>query len=226
MPFVRSVTEPRKRAVRALRSSGVITPNSSETRCTPSTGASACATCCSKLERSGHPATVSAMPTVTSPPSTRTSRTMSSSTTFRLSSGSMTCSSAFRIASRWGSITMSLAEERAPEPLLEAAQQQVEPGVENLLPRELRRVRRDLPEARKGGRVERLRMAPPRRLQVLVGPGAAAQQRRVHEHDQGLVRERGTAFVEAGAAERIEQVLGQPPHRVRPDAASVDERER
>ena len=32
MPFVRSVTEPRSRAVSALRSSGVITPNSSETR--------------------------------------------------------------------------------------------------------------------------------------------------------------------------------------------------
>ena len=104
MPFVRSVTEPRSRAVSALRSSGVITPNSSETRCTPSTGASACATCCSKLERSGQPATVSAIPTVTSPPSMRTSRTMSSSTTLRFSSGSITCSSAFRIASRCGSI--------------------------------------------------------------------------------------------------------------------------
>jgi hypothetical protein len=102
--LVRSVTEPRSRAVSAPRSSGVITPNSSETRSTPSIGASAWATCCSKLERSGQPATVSAIPIVTSPPSMRTSRTMSSSTTLRFSSGSITCSSAFRIASRCGSM--------------------------------------------------------------------------------------------------------------------------
>src|SRR5580765_506908 len=120
MPFVRSVTVPRRRAVRALRSSGVITPNSSETRCTPSTGASAWATCCSKLERSGQPATVRAIPTVTSPPSTRTPRTMSSSTTLRFNSGSITCSSAFRIASREGSILrLSVAEDLGPKPSVE-----------------------------------------------------------------------------------------------------------
>src|SRR4051794_1558056 len=118
MPFVRSVTEPRSRAVSALRSSGVITPNSSDTPRTPSTGASACATCCSKLERSGQPATVSAIPMVTSPPSMRTSRTMSSSTTLRFSSGSITCSSAFRIASRWDSIPrrVALDAEAAAQP--------------------------------------------------------------------------------------------------------------
>src|SRR6188474_3154245 len=38
IPFVRSVTDPRRREVRAERSSGVMTPNSSDTRSTPATG--------------------------------------------------------------------------------------------------------------------------------------------------------------------------------------------
>jgi hypothetical protein len=78
----------------------------------PGTGASASATCCSKLERSGQPATVKAIVTATSPPSIRTSRTMSSSVTGRRSSGSMTCSSAFRISSWEGSTRTSLATRR------------------------------------------------------------------------------------------------------------------
>ena len=81
-----------------------MTSNSSATRSTPATGASACATCSSKLARSGQPATVSAIVTTTSPPSIRISRTMSSSTTLRRSSGSITCSSALWISSRFGSI--------------------------------------------------------------------------------------------------------------------------
>src|SRR5919201_4091975 len=112
IPFVRSVTEPRRRAVRAERSSGVITSNSSATRSTPATGASAFATCSSKLARSGQPATVRAIPTVTSPPSICTSRTMSSSTTFRFSSGSITSSRAFRISSRAGSIAVERSNRR------------------------------------------------------------------------------------------------------------------
>src|SRR3989441_7032655 len=62
------------------------------------------ATCCWKESRKGQPATVSAIVTRTSPPSTSTPRTMSSSVTGRRSSGSITPSSARRIWSRFGSI--------------------------------------------------------------------------------------------------------------------------
>src|SRR3989441_231916 len=62
------------------------------------------ATCCWKESRKGQPATVSAIVTRTSPPSTSTSRTMSSSVTGRRSSGSITRSSACRTSSRFGSI--------------------------------------------------------------------------------------------------------------------------
>ena len=87
----------------AAFSSGLITSKPSRTEVTPSIGETARDTCSSNECRSGQPATVRAIVTETAPESsTRTSRTMSSSVTgFRIS-GSMTCSSAFRIASRSG----------------------------------------------------------------------------------------------------------------------------
>src|SRR6266542_4213941 len=56
-------------------------------------------------ERSGQPATVSAIRTLTSPPSTEMSRTMSSSVIGLRSSGSITFPSALRTASRNGCIS-------------------------------------------------------------------------------------------------------------------------
>ena len=67
---------------------------------TPGTAPTCSATWSEKLDRSGHPAIVSAIVTDTAPPSISTSRTMSSSVTGRPSSGSITRSSAARTASR------------------------------------------------------------------------------------------------------------------------------
>src|SRR5256714_3560852 len=103
IPLVRSVTPPRSLVVSACRSSGVITSKGGETRSTPGTAPTVRCTWSSKLDRSGQPATVSAIVTRTSPPATSTPRTMSSSVTGRRSSGSITCSSAFRRSSRAGS---------------------------------------------------------------------------------------------------------------------------
>src|SRR5919202_2319751 len=119
MPCVRSVTPPRSFVVSAAFSSGDMTSNSSATRATPPTGARARATCSSKLARSGQPATVSAIVTTTSPPSIRTSRIMSSSTTLRRSSGSITCFSASRISSRFGSIAAEGTCASDPQALLQ-----------------------------------------------------------------------------------------------------------
>ena len=101
----RSGRPPRSRVASAAFSSGLITSKWSATRETPSTPPTCRATWSSKLDRSGQPATVSAIVTSTAPSSeTTTSRTISSSVTGRLSSGSITSSSAFRIASRSGAI--------------------------------------------------------------------------------------------------------------------------
>ncbi len=105
MPFERPLTSPRSLVVSAARSSGLITSKSSETDSTPGSGSRCSATWVSKLERSGQPATVSAIVTATCPFSTRTSRTMSSSVTGRFSSGSMTLPSASVICSRLGCST-------------------------------------------------------------------------------------------------------------------------
>jgi len=102
IPFVRSVIPPRSFFVSAARSSGLITSNSSETDSTPGNGRRCSLTWVSKLERSGQPATVSAIVTAMLPSATRTSRTMSSSVTGRFSSGSMTLPSASVICSREG----------------------------------------------------------------------------------------------------------------------------
>src|SRR6266545_1963022 len=103
-PFDRSCIPPRSFVVSACRSSAVITSKPSATRSTPGTSRSTSATCSLKESRSGHPATVRAIVTRTSPPSISMSRTMSSSVTGRRSSGSITRSSARRISSRFGSI--------------------------------------------------------------------------------------------------------------------------
>src|SRR5207253_1732382 len=65
----------------------------------------------SKLERNGQPTTVSAIVTVTAPPSISTPRTMSSSVTGRRSSGSITRPSASSTCSR-DVIASSLAEQQ------------------------------------------------------------------------------------------------------------------
>ena len=95
---------PRSFVVSADFSSGVITPKRSSTRSTPGTLATCSATCSWKELRSGQPATVSAIVTDTAPPSISSSRTMSSLVTGLRSSGSITRSSALRIASRSGVI--------------------------------------------------------------------------------------------------------------------------
>src|SRR5215471_11095037 len=93
---------PRSFEVSAARSSGVITSKSSRTEPTPARPPTSFATWSWNDERSGQPATVSAILTVTSPPSTVTPRTMSSSVTGLRSSGSITLPSAARTASRVG----------------------------------------------------------------------------------------------------------------------------
>src|SRR5919197_1365885 len=101
---------PRSLVVSAARSSGVITSNRSSTEATPGSEATCVETCSSKLERSGQPTTVSAIVTVTAPPSISTPRTMSSSVTGRRSSGSITRPSASSTCSRDG-IVSSVAEQ-------------------------------------------------------------------------------------------------------------------
>ena len=95
----RTSAPPRSCVVSAARSSGDITSNSSDTEPTSGNDATCCCTWSSKLERSGQPATVSAIVTVTALPSIRTSRTMPSSVTGLRSSGSITRPSACRISS-------------------------------------------------------------------------------------------------------------------------------
>ena len=100
---------PRSRVTSAVFSSGVMTSKPSRTRVTPATAPTCRETCSWNESRSGQPTTVSAIVTETEPSSsTRTSRTMSSSVTGRRSSGSMTFSSALRIASRSGLIAASV----------------------------------------------------------------------------------------------------------------------
>ena len=96
---------PRSFVVSAMRSSGLITSNSSFTDVTPATAPTSRATCSWKELRSGQPTTVSAIVTETSPPAIVTSRTMSSSVTGLRSSGSITLPSAARMASRVGSMS-------------------------------------------------------------------------------------------------------------------------
>src|SRR5690348_10999758 len=93
-------TPPRRRVVSAARSSGLITSKWSSTLSTPGSDATCWCTWSSKLDRSGQPATVSAIVTSTRPPSSSTPRTISSSVTGRRSSGSITFPSAARISSR------------------------------------------------------------------------------------------------------------------------------
>src|SRR5262245_22110139 len=100
---------PRRRDTSAAFSSGLMTSNPSRTRVTPGTSPTNRLTCSWNESRNGQPATVSAIVTETEPSSsTRTSRTMSSSVTGRRNSGSMTFSSAFRMASRSGLIAASV----------------------------------------------------------------------------------------------------------------------
>src|SRR6266576_3841756 len=108
----RSGAPPRSFVVNACRSSGVITEKESEKPRTPGTAVSAWSTCFSKESRNGQPAIVRTIVSETTPSSTSMSRTMSSSVTGRCSSGSMTCSSAARIASRLGS-TLPRVTERS-----------------------------------------------------------------------------------------------------------------
>src|SRR5512132_3211136 len=108
-PFERPLTEPRSLCVSACRSSADITSKPSWTSTTPSSVATSRRTWSSKLERSGQPATVSAIVTRTCPPSISTERTMSSSVTGRCSSGSMTRPRASRTTSRLGISRISLA---------------------------------------------------------------------------------------------------------------------
>src|SRR3954447_15957123 len=95
----RTSAPPRSCVVSAARSSGDITSNASETDVTPGSVATCSCTWSSKLERSGQPATVSAIMTATAPPSIVTSRTIPSSVTGFRSSGSITRPSACRICS-------------------------------------------------------------------------------------------------------------------------------
>src|SRR5581483_8159577 len=93
---------PRSFVVSALRSSGVITSKARRTEATPGSEPTSRSTCSSNAERRGQPATVSAIRTVTSPPSIAMPRTMSSSVTGLRSSGSITFASAPRMSSRVG----------------------------------------------------------------------------------------------------------------------------
>ena len=101
---VSALLPPRSRVVSAERSSGLMTSKSSATDVTPSTMPTSRATCSWNEERSGQPATVSAIVTVTAPPSIVRSRTISSSVTGLRNSGSITRDRAARRASRVGSI--------------------------------------------------------------------------------------------------------------------------
>src|SRR6266542_1616472 len=96
---------PRSFVVNSARSSGVMTSKSSRTDETPWRPPTSFATWSWNDERSGQPATVSAIRTLTSPPSTAMSRTMSSSVIGLRSSGSITFPSALRTASRNGCIS-------------------------------------------------------------------------------------------------------------------------
>src|SRR5919109_5643431 len=104
IPFVRSVTEPRSFSVSTAFSSCESTSKESETERTPGRDATCSLTWSWKLVRSGQPTTVRAIVTETSGPSSEISRTIPRSTTLRFNSGSITRSSAFRTASRFGSI--------------------------------------------------------------------------------------------------------------------------
>ena len=76
------------------------------------------------------------------------------------------------------------------EALLEAAKQQVEAGVEDLVPLQRRRVRGGLAEAGVGRGVGQRGGSAPAGVEVLVAPRAAAEERRVDQRDQALVPER------------------------------------
>ena len=104
IPFVRSSTPPRSFVVSACFSSGLITSKASETDATPGTAPTSSCTWSWNDERSGQPATVRAIITATWPRSISTDRTISSSVTGRRSSGSITPPSAWKMASRLGSI--------------------------------------------------------------------------------------------------------------------------
>ena len=124
---------------------------------TPGTSPTKRATCSWNESRNGQPATVSAIVTETAPSSsTSTSRTMSSSVTGRRSSGSMTFSSAFRIASRSGLIAASVP---APPQLVDRTS-----DAERSLRASVRRERQFAETAQDGSvdRVARARSAPPR----------------------------------------------------------------
>src|SRR5215210_103489 len=108
MPFVRSFTPPRSRAVSAAFSSGLMTSKSVETVSIPGSGRSSRRICSSKLWRNGQPGTVRAIVTAIWLPSTLTSRTMPSSVTGFFSSGSMTLPSASVICCGVGCIATSL----------------------------------------------------------------------------------------------------------------------
>src|SRR3954447_9879510 len=95
----RTSAPPRSCVVSAARSSGDMTSNASVTDVTPGSVATCSCTWSSKLERSGQPATVSAIMTATAPRSIVTSRTIPSSVTGFRSSGSITRPSACRISS-------------------------------------------------------------------------------------------------------------------------------
>src|SRR6478609_5626823 len=94
---------PRSRSVRAARCSGLITPSAIRTSATPSTVRTAAVTSWVMVSRSGQPAVVRSMPTVTSAPaagvvSTSTDRTMPRSVIGRRISGSSTRVRASRTA--------------------------------------------------------------------------------------------------------------------------------
>src|SRR4029453_10531821 len=106
IPFERPSTLPRSFCVRAARSSGLITSNSSETDSTPARGRRCSLTWFSKLERSGQPATVRAIVTAMCPPPPRPCPTLPSAVTGRFSSGWMPWPRAPVICSRVGCSTL------------------------------------------------------------------------------------------------------------------------
>ena len=163
-----------------------MTVKPSVTCSTPSTVPSARSTCSSKLERSGQPAIVSAITSSTLAPSISIERTMSSSTTERCSSGSMTPSRACMISSREGAIRTTLAAVFRPM----AAQ--IWPNLSTRLE----------------GRHRRLRA--PRRARTATGLWAAAQDAEIWDwmplrvgHDRGGVRRLARVVARRPARRRL-----------------------
>jgi hypothetical protein len=104
---------------------------------------------------------------------------------------------------------LEASHSAALEPTLEPADEQVEPDIEDDGPGEFSRARGDLGRSRVAPRIDRVGAAPPGRAQIRLVLRALAHQRTVDEHDERLMTLRRLALVEAGGAERVEQVLRQ-----------------